>query len=75
MAEGGLESEGYITYLAEDSGNVAADGNFSVQVSLCDNKLGFIVCHCSMVLLCSVVPGCNNLSCLSWCMAFIHAVH
>lgn len=34
MAEGGLESEDYLKYIAEDSGNVAADGNFSVQVCL-----------------------------------------
>ena len=34
MAEGGVESEEYLTYLAEESGNVAADGNFSVQVRL-----------------------------------------
>ena len=32
MAEGGMESEDYLKYVAEDSGNVAADGNFSVQV-------------------------------------------
>lgn len=32
MAEGGIESEEYLKYIAEDSGNVAADGNFSVQV-------------------------------------------
>ena len=32
MAEGGMESEDYLQYMAEDSGNVAADGNFSVQV-------------------------------------------
>ena len=32
MAEGGMESEDYLKYMAEDSGNVAADGNFSVQV-------------------------------------------
>ena len=32
MAEGGMESEDYLRYVAEDSGNVAADGNFSVQV-------------------------------------------
>ena len=32
MAEGGMESEDYLRYIAEDSGNVAADGNFSVQV-------------------------------------------
>lgn len=32
MAEGGVESEDYLKYIAEDSGNVAADGNFSVQV-------------------------------------------
>ena len=35
MAEGGLESKEYLTYIAEDSGNVAADGNFSVQVRMC----------------------------------------
>ena len=34
MAEGGVESEDYLKYIAEDSGNVAADGNFSVQVCL-----------------------------------------
>ena len=34
MAEGGMESEDYLKYIAEDSGNVAADGNFSVQVRL-----------------------------------------
>ena len=34
MAEGGMESEDYLKYMAEDSGNVAADGNFSVQVCL-----------------------------------------
>ena len=34
MAEGGVDSEEYLTYLAEGSGNVAADGNFSVQVRL-----------------------------------------
>ena len=34
MAEGGIESEDYLKYIAEDSGNVAADGNFSVQVCL-----------------------------------------
>ena len=27
-----MESEDYLRYMAEDSGNVAADGNFSVQV-------------------------------------------
>lgn len=32
MAEGGMESEDYLKYMAEESGNVAADGNFSVQV-------------------------------------------
>ena len=32
MAEGGMESADYLKYIAEDSGNVAADGNFSVQV-------------------------------------------
>ena len=32
MAEGGLESEAYLRYAAEDSGNVAADGMFSSQV-------------------------------------------
>lgn len=32
MAEGGMDSEDYLRYVAEDSGNVAADGNFSVQV-------------------------------------------
>lgn len=26
MAEGGMESEDYLKYIAEDSGNVAADG-------------------------------------------------
>ena len=31
MAEGGLESEAYLRYAAEDSGNVAADGMFSSQ--------------------------------------------
>ena len=31
MAEGGMESEDYLKYMAEDSGNVAADGNFSVM--------------------------------------------
>ena len=32
MAEGGLESEAYLRYAAEDSGNVAADGMLSSQV-------------------------------------------
>ena len=42
MAEGGMDSEDYLRYVAEDSGNVAADGNFSVQV--CGARQGFLVC-------------------------------
>lgn len=38
MAEGGIESEEYLKYIAEDSGNVAADGNFSVQVCQVPHK-------------------------------------
>ena len=33
MAEGGLETQAYLQYAAEDSSNVAADGMFSSQVS------------------------------------------
>jgi ataxin-3 len=32
MAEEGVESADFLRYMAEDSGNVAGDGNFSVQV-------------------------------------------
>jgi ataxin-3 len=32
MAEEGVESADFLKFLAEDSGNVAGDGNFSVQV-------------------------------------------
>ena len=32
MMEGGAESEDYLKYIAEGSGNVAADGMFSSQV-------------------------------------------
>mmetsp|Transcript_33766 Transcript_33766/g.63599 ORF Transcript_33766/g.63599 Transcript_33766/m.63599 type:complete len:428 (+) Transcript_33766:120-1403(+) len=32
MSEGGLDSADFLRYVAEDSGNVAADGNFSIQV-------------------------------------------
>ena len=32
MAEDGVESTAYLKYMAEDSGNVAGDGNFSVSV-------------------------------------------
>ena len=32
MAESGLQSEDYLKFVAEDSGNVAADGMFSIQV-------------------------------------------
>ncbi|GAQ79023.1 Ataxin-3 [Klebsormidium nitens] len=32
MAESGLESSDYLKFMAEESGNVAADGNFSIQV-------------------------------------------
>ncbi len=32
MMEGGTESEDYLKYIAEDSGNVAVDGHFSIQV-------------------------------------------
>ena len=32
MAEDGVDSTAYLKYMAEDSGNVASDGNFSVQV-------------------------------------------
>lgn len=31
MAEGGIDSEDFLRYAAEDSGNVARDGNFSIQ--------------------------------------------
>ena len=34
MVEGGTESEDYLKYVAEGSGNVAADGMFSSQVSI-----------------------------------------
>ncbi len=43
MAEGGMESEDYLKYIAEDSGNVAADGNFSVQVCVQGSIIG---CQC-----------------------------
>lgn len=43
MAEGGMESEDYLKYIAEDSGNVAADGNFSVQVCV---QGSIIACQC-----------------------------
>jgi ataxin-3 len=33
MAESGLDSSDYLKYMAEESGNVAADGNFSIQAS------------------------------------------
>lgn len=33
MAEGGLDSEDYLRFVAQDSGNVAVDGMFSIQVS------------------------------------------
>lgn len=32
MMEGGVESADFLKYVAEDSGNVASDGNFSFQV-------------------------------------------
>ena len=33
MAEGGVDSEDFRSFLAEDSGNVSSDGFFSIQVS------------------------------------------
>lgn len=33
LSEGGIDSEDYLRYIAEGSGNVADDGMFSVQVS------------------------------------------
>lgn len=38
MMEGGTESEDYLKYVAEGSGNVAADGMFSSQVSCLTKK-------------------------------------
>ena len=32
MAAAGVESEDYVKFLAEDSGNVSSDGFFSIQV-------------------------------------------
>ena len=32
MAEGGVDSEDFRSFLAEDSGNVSSDGFFSIQV-------------------------------------------
>ena len=34
MMEAGTESEDYLKYIAEESGNVAADGMFSSQAGL-----------------------------------------
>ena len=31
MAEGGVQSEDYLKFVAEESGNAAMDGNFSIQ--------------------------------------------
>ena len=50
MAEGGMESEDYLKYIAEDSGNVAADGNFSVQVRLHGAHQQCHLCSQSLVL-------------------------
>lgn len=50
MAEGGLESEGYLTYMAEDSGNVAADGNFSVQVRLCHVIVNYFMSYVRVII-------------------------
>jgi hypothetical protein len=33
MAENGVESEDFVKFLAEESGNVSTDGFFSIQVS------------------------------------------
>lgn len=33
MAESGIESEDYVKFIAEDSGNVSSDGFFSIQVA------------------------------------------
>jgi hypothetical protein len=48
MAEGGMESEDYLKYIAEDSGNVAADGNFSVQVCASRQHYGMPV-QCRLI--------------------------
>ncbi len=32
MAEGGVDSEDFRSFMAEDSGNVSSDGFFSIQV-------------------------------------------
>ena len=32
MAEGGMDSEDFRSFLAEDSGNVSSDGFFSIQL-------------------------------------------
>ncbi len=34
MAEGGVDSEDFRSFMAEDSGNVSSDGFFSIQVLL-----------------------------------------
>lgn len=34
MAEGGVDSEEFRSFMAEDSGNVSSDGFFSIQVLL-----------------------------------------
>ena len=33
MSEGGVDGADYLKFMAEESGNVAADGMFSIQVS------------------------------------------
>ena len=33
MSENGVESEDFVKFLAEESGNVSTDGFFSIQVS------------------------------------------
>lgn len=33
MSEGGIDGDDYLKFMAEESGNVAADGMFSIQVS------------------------------------------
>lgn len=37
MAEGGVDSSDYLKFMAEESGNAAMDGNFSIQVSRSDS--------------------------------------
>ena len=67
MAEGGVDSKEYLTYLAEESGNVAADGNFSqpgVPSKYASRCVSFSVAACSKAWHpeCISCPGGESLS-------------